>query len=96
MVSDRTPIQPQAPIDLAAELKCPLLGLYGGKDTSIQPADVQAAAEKARGAGKQVEIHIYPDAPHGFHADYRPSYRQADAEDGWQRALAWFKQHGVG
>ncbi|MBV9735466.1 MAG: dienelactone hydrolase family protein [Acidisphaera sp.] len=96
VVSDRTPIQPQAPIDLAAELKCPLLGLYGGKDTSIQPADVQAAAEKARGAGKQVEIHIYPDAPHGFHADYRPSYRQADAEDGWQRALAWFKQHGVG
>ncbi|MBV9782562.1 MAG: dienelactone hydrolase family protein [Acidisphaera sp.] len=96
VVSDRTPIQPPAPIDLAGEVKCPLLGLYGGQDASIKAEDVQVAAAKARAAGKQVEIQVYPDAPHGFHADYRPSYRQADAEDGWKRALAWFKQHGVG
>ena len=79
-----------------ARCKCPLLGLYGGQDTGIPVADVQAAAAKAKAAGKTVEIVIYPDAPHGFHADYRPSYRQADAEDGWKRMLAWFKKYGVG
>ena len=56
---------------------------------------MQAAAAKARAAGKTVEIVVYPDAPHGFHADYRPSYRKADAEDGWARMLAWFKKYGV-
>ena len=56
---------------------------------------VHEAEAKAKAAGKTVEIVIYPDAPHGFHADYRPSYRQADAEDGWKRALAWFKRYGV-
>lgn len=95
VASERTPIQPQAPIDLAAELKCPLLGLYGGQDTSIRAEDVHAAEAKAKAAGKTVEIVYYPDAPHGFHADYRPSYRKADAEDGWARALAWFRRYGV-
>ena len=56
---------------------------------------MQEAEAKAKAADKTVEIVVYPDAPHGFHADYRPSYRQADAEDGWKRAIAWFKQHGV-
>jgi carboxymethylenebutenolidase len=88
-------IQPQTVMDLATQLKCPLLGLYGGQDTGIATADVQAAADKAKAAGKTVEIVIFPDAPHGFHADYRPSYRQADAEDGWKRALAWFARYGV-
>ena len=88
-------IQPKNPIDLAAELKCPLLGLYGGLDTSIKVDDVQAAAAKARAAGKTVEIVVYPDAPHGFHADYRPSYKAADAADGWLRLQAWFKKYGV-
>ncbi len=88
-------IQPQAPMDIAAALKCPLLGLYGGQDPSIRPADVEAAAARATAAGKSVEIVIYPDAPHGFHADYRPSYRPADAEDGWKRMLAFLHQHGV-
>ncbi len=90
-----TEIQPRTATDLAGELKCPLLGLYGGKDGGIKVEDVQAAAAKAKAAGKTVEIVVYPDAPHGFHADYRPSYRQADAEDGWKRLLAWFKQHGA-
>ena len=80
---------------MAAELKCPLLGLYGGADQGIPVAQVQAAAEKARAAGRQVEIVVLPDAPHGFHADYRPSYRREAAEDGWRRMLAWFRDHGV-
>ncbi len=90
-----SPIQPKTTMDIAAELKCPLLGLYGQQDTGIAVADVEAAAAKARAAGKIVDIVVYPDAPHGFHADYRPSYRKADAENGWARMQAWFKQHGV-
>ena len=82
-------------LDVADQLKCPLLGLYGEQDTSIPVADVRAAEAKAKAAGKTVEIVFYPDAPHGFHADYRPSYRQADAEDGWKRLLAWFAAYGV-
>ncbi|UPG71847.1 dienelactone hydrolase family protein [Roseomonas gilardii subsp. gilardii] len=88
-------IQPRTPMDVAAELKCPLLGLYGGADTGIPVDQVQAAAQKARAAGKQVEIVVFPDAPHGFHADYRPSYRREAAEEGWRRMLAWFRDHGV-
>lgn len=88
-------IQPKVVLDLADLLKCPLLGLYGGKDTGIAVADVLEAEDKARAAGKTVEIVVYPDAPHGFHADYRPSYNQADAEDGWKRMLAWFSRYGV-
>lgn len=90
-----SPIQPTNPADIAADLKAPLLGMYGGQDTGIAVADVQAAAAKANAAGKTAEIVVFPDAPHGFHADYRPSYRKADADDGWNRMLAWFKQHGV-
>ncbi len=88
-------IQPHTAGEMADQLKCPLLGLYGGQDTSISMSDVQAAATRARKAGKTVEIVIYPDAGHGFHADYRPSYREADAKDGWARMLAWFKQYGA-
>lgn len=88
-------IQPRTPLDIAAELKCPLLGLYGGQDQGIRMQDVQAAAAKAKAAGKDVEVVIYPDAGHGFHADYRPSYNAADAADGWQRMLGWLHGHGV-
>lgn len=88
-------IQPHTPLELAAQLKCPLLGLYGGKDESIHPEDVSAAADKAKAAGQKVVIAYYPDAPHGFAADYRPSYRAEDAASGWRRALDWFKEHGV-
>ena len=90
-----SPIQPKTVLDVAGELKCPLLGLYGGQDTSIPQPEVQAAAAKARAAGKTVDIVVYPDAPHGFNADYRPSYKKTDAEDGWKRMLAWFKTYGV-
>ncbi len=88
-------IQPKVVLDVADQLKCPLLGLYGGQDANIAVADVLAAEDKAKAAHKTVVIAVYPDAPHGFHADYRPSYKQADAEDGWNRMIAWFKRHGV-
>nr|WP_283949822.1 dienelactone hydrolase family protein [Limobrevibacterium gyesilva] len=95
VVGTPTAIQPKTPMDIAGELKCPLLGLYGGKDTGIKVDDVQAAAAKARASDGIVEIVVYPDAPHGFHADYRPSYRAEDAADGWKRLQAWFRKYGV-
>ncbi len=88
-------IQPHTPTDEAAALRCPLLGLYGGRDPSIMQADVQAAAQIARDAGHVVDIKIFPEAGHGFHADYRATYDKAAAEQGWAAALAWFKAHGV-
>ena len=87
--------QPKWPIDLAGELQAPVLGLYGGQDQGIttdQIADMQAALTQA---GGRSQIHVYADAPHAFHADYRPSYRKEAAEDGWRRMLDWFKTHGV-
>ena len=91
----RTAIQPHDPLDVAADLKCPLLGLYGGADPSSSPAQRSKAAARAHAAGRQVTFVVYPDAPHGFHADYRPSYRPEAAKDGWKRMLAWFASHGV-
>ena len=90
-----SPIQPQTALDLAAQIKCPLLGLYGAQDPGISADMVRQAEAKAKAAHKTVDIVIYPDAGHGFHADYRPSYRKADAEDAWKRALAWFHRFGV-
>ncbi|MET4685471.1 dienelactone hydrolase family protein [Brevundimonas faecalis] len=80
------------PVDLAAELKAPVLGLYGGQDAGIPLASVEAmrAALAQEGAAGS-EIVVYDDAPHGFHADYRASYREADAKDGWRRLLALFE-----
>jgi len=88
-------IQPKTVLDVADKLNCPLLGLYGGQDTSIKLDDVRAAEAKAKAAHKTVEIVVYPDAPHAFNADYRPSYRKDAAEDGWKRMLAWFAAHDV-
>jgi carboxymethylenebutenolidase len=85
-------------VDIAPILKAPVLGLYGEKDTGI-PLDtldkMKAALAQGSAAAKASEFVVYPDAPHAFHADYRPSFRKEPAEDGWKRALAWFKQHGV-
>ncbi|GJD94652.1 dienelactone hydrolase family protein [Methylobacterium iners] len=93
---ERTPIQPRTAGDVAAEIKAPLLALYGGQDAGIPVAAVEEARDRARAAGRSVELVVYPEAPHGFHADYRPSYRKAQAEDGWSRALAFLKANGVG
>jgi carboxymethylenebutenolidase len=90
-----SPIQPQTAMDIVGDIKCPVLGLYGAQDTGIPVDSVHEAEAKAKAAHKTVEIVIYPDAPHGFHADYRPSYRQADAEDAWKRTLAWFHRFGI-
>lgn len=86
---------PRHPLDFAKELKAPVLGLYGGQDQGIPQDDVGAMREAIGKAHGKSELHVYPDAPHAFHADYRPSYRKDAAEDGWKRLLAWFKQHGV-
>jgi len=87
--------QPKWPLDLAAEMKAPVLGLYGGKDQGIDAAQVDDMREALKKAGGKSQLHVYPDAPHAFHADYRPTYRKEPAEDGWRRLLAWFKANGV-
>lgn len=91
-------LQPSHPLDLVGQLKAPVLGLYGGQDTGIPLESVEAmkaALKSGSPAAKASEFVIYPDAPHAFHADYRPSYREQPAQDGWARMQAWFKQHGV-
>jgi len=92
----RTELQPKYPIDLAADLKAPVLGLYGAADQAIPVETVEKMKEACKAANKTCEIVIYPDTPHGFNADYRPSYRAEAAKDGWAKMLAWFKAHGVG
>src|SRR5207244_11392571 len=84
------------PIDVAASLKVPVLGLYGGDDQGIPLDTVEQMRTALKAAGSPSEIVVYPNTPHGFHADYRASYRKEQAEDGWKRLQAWFKQHGVG
>lgn len=91
-VNERTP---KWPLDVAGEIKGAVLGLYGGKDQGIPLEDVEAMLQALKKAGGRSQIHVYPDAGHAFHADYRPTYRKEAAEDGWQRMLAWFKQHGL-
>lgn len=94
-----TPLQPVSPIDKVDDLKAPVLGLYGAKDTVITEAARSAmrdALEKSKNPkARASRIIVYPDAGHAFHADYRPSYVKADAEDGWKKCLAWFKDYGV-
>ena len=93
--SPKDDLHPANPVDLVAELKAPVLGLYGGADSGIPNEHVAAMQEKLKAAGKSSELTLYPDTPHAFFADYRPSYREAEAKDGWAKLLAWFKKHGV-
>jgi len=88
-------LHPKNPIDVVPELKAPVLGLYGGKDQSIPPESIEQMRAALKAAAKPSEIVVYPDAGHGFNADYRPTYHQASAEDGWKRMQAWFKKYGV-
>jgi len=87
--------QPKHPIDLAADIRAPVLGLYGGADAGIPAEGVERFREALRRAGRPSEIHLYPGMPHAFFADYRPSYRAEAAHDGWRRALEWLRRHGV-
>jgi carboxymethylenebutenolidase len=98
LVGQPTPLQPIFPLDRVAELHAPVLGLYGAQDTGItqeQVGRMKALLAEGTEPERESQIVVYPDAGHAFFADYRPSYRKAAAEDGWHRALAWFKQYGV-
>jgi carboxymethylenebutenolidase len=100
LVGDKTANNPKQPVEIAADLKAPVLGLYGSADTGI-PLDtveqMKAALSKASSnpAAKASKFEIYLEAPHAFHADYRATYREGPAKDAWAKCLAWFKQHGV-
>ena len=95
LVGDASALTPKQPVDIAADLKAPVLGLYGGADQGIPLDTVDAMRTACVKAGKTCDIVVFEGAPHAFHADYRPSYREAPAKEGWARLLAWFKQHGV-
>jgi carboxymethylenebutenolidase len=92
---DKSDAAPKSSIDLAPEVKEPVLGLYGEEDAGIKVEQVQQMEAALKAAGKTAEFHEYPGAPHGFVADYRPSYRKDAAEDAWKRMTAWFKKYGV-
>jgi carboxymethylenebutenolidase len=95
LVKPATELQPRHPVDVAAELRAPVLGLYGGADAGIPNDTVERMRAALAAAGQPSQIVVYPDMPHAFYADYRPSYRPEAARDGWQRMLDWFRRHGV-
>jgi carboxymethylenebutenolidase len=95
LVDPANPAWPKSPMQLAPEMKAPVLGLYGGADTGIPVAQVEQMKAALEQNKKTAEFKIYPEAPHGFHADYRSSYRKDAAEDAWKQAQAWFKKYGV-
>ena len=95
LIGTSNAMTPRHPIDIASSLNVPVLGLYGEKDTGITQDSIKAMqAMLAKGPNKSTFV-IYPNSGHAFHADYRPSYVEADAKDGWGRMLAWFRQNGV-
>lgn len=95
LVGQPDELRPKHPVDVAASLKAPVLGLYGGKDRGIPLDTVEKMREALKAAASKSEIIVYPDADHGFHADYRPSYNKEAAEDGWKKLREWFKKNGA-
>jgi carboxymethylenebutenolidase len=95
LVGDVNPLRPQQPADIAASLKVPVLGLYGGADQGIPPESIEKMRAALATGASGSQIVVYPGAPHGFNADYRPSYRKDAAEDGWRRLLDWFRRNGA-
>ena len=95
LVGKASDLQPKYPIDVAASLKAPVLGLYGGNDQGIPLETIEQMRTALEAANSSSNIIVYPDTPHAFYADYRASYRKGAAEDGWKRLQAWFKEHGV-
>jgi carboxymethylenebutenolidase len=95
LVGNKTELTPAQPVDIADRLKVPVLGLYGAKDTGIPLESVEKMKTALAEGSSKSEFHIYQNSGHAFHADYRPSYVEADAKDGWNRCVAWFKKHGV-
>ncbi len=96
LVGNNTPLTPTNPIDIAAGLKAPVLGLYGAQDGGIPVETVAQMQEALKQGSSKSEFVVFKDAGHAFHADYRPSYVESAAKEGWQRCVAWFKTHGVG
>jgi carboxymethylenebutenolidase len=94
-LADRSDVAPKSSIDLAPEINEPVLGLYGAEDAGIKVEQVAEMEAALKAAGKTAEFHIYPSAPHGFMADYRASYREEAAKDGWNRMIAWFKKYKI-
>jgi carboxymethylenebutenolidase len=94
-VDTANPLWPKSPTQLAPEMKAPVLGLYGEADTGIPVAQVEALKAALAAAGKTAEFKTYPGAPHGFHADYRASYRSEAAQDAWNQMQAWLKKYNV-
>lgn len=95
IVSQPDALHPKNPIDVVDSIHAPILGLYGGADQGIPVDTVEKMRGALKQANKEAEIVVYPDTPHAFFADYRPSYRKKEAEDAWKRMLDWFKKHGV-
>jgi carboxymethylenebutenolidase len=95
LVGDASEMNPRHPVEVAAELKVPVLGLYGEKDGGIPLETVERMRKALAEGGSGSQIVVYSGAPHGFHADYRPSYNEEASKDAWKRTLAWFKQHGA-
>ena len=101
LIGEKTEGSPKHPVDIATDLKAPVLGLYGAADTGISLESIdQMRAALAQAApknpvAKACEFVVYPDTPHAFHADYRASYREGPAKDGWEKCIAWFKKNGV-
>jgi carboxymethylenebutenolidase len=95
LVGEPSALQPTFPSDVLSELKAPVLGLYGGQDQGIPLEHVRKLQSALESSHTESRIHVYPDAPHAFYADYRPSYRKQAAEDGFERLQRWFKTHGV-
>jgi carboxymethylenebutenolidase len=95
LVGASTTLTPKHPVDIAPTLSVPVLGLYGGQDTGIPLESVEKARVILKSGRSKSEIVVYPEAPHAFFADYRPSYRETDAKDGWERLQKWFKSQGL-
>ncbi|MFB2935187.1 dienelactone hydrolase family protein [Aerosakkonemataceae cyanobacterium BLCC-F154] len=95
LVGESTALTPKYPIDIAPNLTVPVLGLYGGSDDLIPNDTVEQMRKALKAGSSNSEIILYPDTPHGFLADYRPTYRQEQAEDAWNKMLAWFQKYGV-
>ena len=100
LIGEKTENSPRHPVDIAADLKAPVLGLYGAADTGISLESIDQmraalAAASKNPVAKACQFEVYPDAPHAFHADYRATYREGPAKDGWEKCIAWFKKNGV-
>jgi carboxymethylenebutenolidase len=95
LIGEPTTLQPTFPFNVLASLKAPVLGLYGGQDQGIPLEHVRKAQAALERSHTESRIYVYPDAPHAFYADYRPSYRKSAADDGFERLQRWFKTHGV-